>query len=271
MKLYCTNLISKCFGKFADTQFIKPLQVLINKAYVKLMKVDMTDFEAASSYKSLNALFTRKLLKPRTINNDIKSYISPCDSVISAIGTIEADKAMQIKGFSYHISELLLRVETKQLLELKNGQFINFYLAPNDYHRFHAPIDMQVLKLIHIPGLLYPVNFKYLNSEHNLFVKNERVILECQDTFSNIFYMVFVGALNVGRILINFEKNLHSNHSLGIKTFEYSNSVNLVKGEELGTFKMGSTIVMLFKKGAINLQNSTDDKVRFGDIMGVVS
>ena len=243
---------------------------MINKLYVKLMKVNMKDFDPVDSYKTLNELFTRKLVVPRIFNNDIKSYISPCDAVISAVDNIKENKAVQIKGLQYHISELLLRVDSRQLLQLQNGHFINFYLAPNDYHRFHAPIDMQVHKLIHVPGLLYPVNFKYLNLEHNLFIKNERVILECQDTFSNTFFMVFIGALNVGRIIIHFEKNLHSNYSPGIKTFEYSTSVNLIKGEELGLFKMGSTIVMFFKQDAIDLKSSIDDKVKFGDIIGVV-
>jgi transcription antitermination factor NusG len=95
---------------------------------------------------------------------------------------------------------------------------MNFYLSPKDYHRYHAPCDFKLLKLIHVPGKLYPVNLKYLKKEFELFVQNERVILECERD-GKIFYMVFVGALNVGQMVFEFENRVETNTNVKERTY----------------------------------------------------
>ncbi len=261
-----TNIISNKFGKFASHRFVFPLQYLINFIYVKTMGVDLQEFEPLGSYKSLNELFTRKLKKQRVFDISDKAIISPCDSLITELGDMFISRTMQIKGFYYKADELLTTfIESENIKKIYNGKFINFYLSPKDYHRYHVPVDMQVLKVVHVPGLLYPVNLKYLNKVFDLFVKNERVILECKTDEGKLFYMVFVGALNVGKMRFNFDKRIQTNAKKeSITIYRYAD-IHFKKGEELGRFEMGSTIVMFFEKGMVNLTCERMQKIRFGD------
>lgn len=254
MKKHITNIISQYFDKFANLTFPYPLQKFINSAYVSLLKLDMSEFNEPKSYKSLNALFTRKLQQKRTLSENW--LISPSDSFISECGEIKDGLALQIKGFSYNVEELIGE-------DLKSGSFINFYLSPKDYHRYHAPCDMDILKATYYPGKLYPVNFKYLRKVPQLFCKNERVVLKCQNCEHGIFYMVFVGALNVGKMVFNFDANIQTNANFMKKIHYTYSKLQVKKGDELGYFKMGSTIVLLFEK---NYNFSQQGKtVKFGE------
>ena len=191
------------------------------------------------------------------------TIISPTDSLITQCGQIQNDIALQIKGMQYSVEELLTYYCSSNFEKVKDGSFMNFYLSPKDYHRYHAPCDFKLLKLIHVPGKLYPVNLKYLNKEFELFVQNERVILECE-TNGKIFYMVFVGALNVGQMVFEFEDRVETNtNAKEMKVYTYEN-IEISKGECLGYFKMGSTVVMLWENEMIELDNLLNQNVKFG-------
>ena len=261
--MHITNLISLYFGKFAKKEFLSPIQKLINSTYVRLMGLNMSEFKHSRYYKSLNDLFTRELIIKRVIDENKNVIISPTDSLITQCGEIKNDIALQIKGMQYSVEELLTYYCSSNFEKVKDGSFMNFYLSPKDYHRYHAPCDFKLLKLIHVPGKLYPVNLKYLNNEFELFVQNERVILECE-TNGKIFYMVFVGALNVGQMVFEFEDRVETNtNAKEMKVYTYEN-IEISKGECLGYFKMGSTVVMLWEKEMVELQDLLDKNVRFG-------
>ncbi|RBQ27971.1 phosphatidylserine decarboxylase [Aliarcobacter vitoriensis] len=261
--MHITNLISQYFGKFAKKEFSKPIQKVINKSYAKLMKLDMTEFKNAKHYKSLNELFTREFIIDRQIDESKNIFISPTDSLITECGKIENDTALQIKGMEYSVEELLTYYCTDSFEKVLDGDFMNFYLSPKDYHRYHAPVDFKLKKLIHVPGKLYPVNLKYLNKEFELFVQNERVILECESQ-GKIFFMVFVGALNVGQMVFTFEPQVETNKDTKeIKVYTYDN-IEITKGECLGYFKMGSTVVMVWEKDFVQLENLLSQNVKFG-------
>ncbi|MFA6740714.1 MAG: phosphatidylserine decarboxylase [Arcobacteraceae bacterium] len=261
--MHITNLISLYFGKFAKKEFLSPIQKLINSTYVRLMGLNMSEFKHSRYYKSLNDLFTRELIIKRVIDENKNVIISPTDSLITQCGEIKNDIALQIKGMQYSVEELLTYYCSSNFEKVKDGSFMNFYLSPKDYHRYHAPCDFKLLKLIHVPGKLYPVNLKYLNNEFELFVQNERVILECE-TNGKIFYMVFVGALNVGQMVFEFEDRVETNtNAKEMKVYTYEN-IEITKGECLGYFKMGSTVVMLWEKEMVELQDLLDKNVRFG-------
>ncbi len=261
-----TNIISTIFGKFAKIKFPFVVQYSINWIYVKSMGVDLQEFAPLKSYKTLNLLFTRKLQKKRTFDTNNKIFISPCDSFITECGNLHTNQAIQIKGFSYNIDELLTKKIDKELISrVYNGNFINFYLSPKDYHRYHSPIDMQIEKAVHVPGTLYPVNLKYLHKVPELFVKNERVILQCKTNDNILFFMVFVGALNVGKIKFNFDKRIQTNCSKkDITTYMYGN-IKIKKGEEIGNFEMGSTIVIFFEKGSTKILKNANTQINFSD------
>lgn len=265
--MHITNLISLYFGKFAKKEFPRFIQKIINLSYVKLMGLDMREFKHSRYYKSLNDLFTRELILKREIDKSSDSIISPTDSLITECGRLRDVVALQIKGMEYSVEELLTFYCTDNFEKIKDGDFMNFYLSPKDYHRYHAPCDFKLKKLIHVPGKLYPVNLKYLNKEFELFVQNERVILECENN-GKLFYMVFVGALNVGQMVFEFENRVETNtDTKEIKVYTYDN-IEIIKGECLGYFKMGSTVVMLWEKSSVQIDNLLNQNIKFGQKIG---
>ena len=268
IKKHITNNISNYFHKFATTQFPVIIQNIINIGYVKLLGLDMSEFNNPKSYKTLNELFTRALKKPREFNTTTANFISPADSFVSEAGDIENETALQIKGMRYSVKELLSsEINDENFAKIIDGTFMNMYLSPKDYHRYHMSYDATITKLIHIPGKLYPVNFKYLNKQPNLFVENERVILECITSDNKLFYMVFVGALNVGKMVFEFESKVETNSKVNeIQVYKYENLM-VKKGDCLGYFKMGSTVLMFWEKDMVNIENLVNQKIKFTDVI----
>jgi len=266
MSSFTSSCASRLFGKFASTKFPTPLQNIINNVYVKLMKVDLSEFLSSDKYESLNELFTRDLRHKREFSSPEDEFISPCDGYITECGDIKDEKVLQIKGFSYRVRKLLGYFILKDKKDrLMDGKYINFYLSPKDYHRYHVPIDMCVKKAVHIPGKLYPVNLTWLQKIPELFVENERVVLECYTKEEKLFYMVFVGALNVGKMQFIFDHNIQTNAKSSLEQPYMYNNLWLKKGDELGRFEMGSTIVMFFEKDSVELDCSRDKSIRFTD------
>jgi phosphatidylserine decarboxylase len=260
-----TSAISQVFGKFASHQFSKPIQNFINNSYVRLMDLDMSEFHHQYTYKSLNELFTRKLREDRKYSLDGEDFISPCDSWISECGDITDDKALQIKGMSYKCDELLgYEFSAKDKAVISDGQFINFYLSPRDYHRYHIPTNVKILKAVHIPGKFYPVNIPSLKKRVNLFVENERVVIHCETTSKKRFFMVLVSALNVGVMKVNFEPLIQTNASATTPQAYSFDDLFMNKGEDFGCFEMGSTIVILAEKDMLDLEIKTNDNVKYG-------
>ena len=265
MNQHITSIVSKYFGIFASKAFHPWFQHIVNQSYVSLMGLDMSEFHAPSSYTTLNKLFTRRFRKPRNFSSIKSDFISPCDAYISECGELDGNTALQIKGMTYSISELLgEHFSQADKARLTDGQFINFYLSPKDYHRYHIPIDLMILKAVHIPGKLYPVNMPSLNKRLNLFVENERVVLACETQENKLFYMVLIGALNVGKMQINFDHNIQTNASTKqVQSYEY-NKLHLQKGEDFGCFEMGSTVVIISEPDLLEIKISSGETVRFG-------
>jgi len=262
-KKHISSAISQAFGKFASYEFPSFFQYIVNVGYVKLMGLDMSEFQAQSTYKTLNKLFTRHLREKRDFNLDGEVMISPCDSLISECGKVHDYNSFQVKGMSYKVDDLLGSfIDPKDKKKVKNGRFINFYLSPSDYHRYHIPINCRISKAVHIPGKLYPVNFTYLNKQQDLFIENERVVIECFTQDNKIFYMVLVGALNVGKMEVSFEPQIQTNSDLREpKLYEYED-LHMNKGDDFGCFQMGSTIVLIAQNMDIFLRSG--EKVSFG-------
>ncbi len=207
-----SSLISQGFGKFASHEFEPWLQKVVNNSYVSMMGLDMSEFKKPHEYMSLNSLFTRALETPREFSNSSKDFISPCDSLVSECGDLKENQALQIKGMSYSVDELLTdEIADENKKRLNNGTFINFYLSPKDYHRYHMPCDLKINRAIHVPGKLYPVNMPALNNINNLFIENERVVIEAETSAGKLMYLVLVGALNVGKMQVSFEPRLVTN------------------------------------------------------------
>lgn len=272
MSKHITSLISQNFGKFASKEFPKWFQKIVNGSYVSLMGLDMSEFHAPSSYSSLNALFTRKLREDRKYSLDASDFISPCDSWISECGNISKDYALQIKGMKYKSEDFLGENFTKDEKNVVNdGKFINFYLSPKDYHRYHMPTNLKVLKAVHIPGKFYPVNIPSLKKRMNLFVENERVVLLCETQSKKRFFMVLVSALNVGVMQVSFEPKIKTNADAEKSSVYKYNDLYMNKGDDFGCFEMGSTIVILAQKEMLELNIKSGEHVKYAQTIAKLS
>lgn len=264
MKQHFTSALSQIFGRFASKEHRQAFQNTINQTYVRMMGLDMSEFQSPESYRSLNALFTRHFVKMRPFSREQHDVISPCDALITECGTIQKAQALQIKGMSYDVNAFLGDTISETSKEaINDGSFVNFYLSPRDYHRYHAPLDMQILNAVHIPGKLYPVNVPMLKKKVDLFIENERVVLECLSGEGKRFFLVLVGALNVGKMEVSFEPKIQTNRTSVGSAYHYEN-LTLAKGDDFGCFKMGSTIVMLCEKEMCEFNITAGDSVRFG-------
>lgn len=253
------NYISTLFGKFAKHKFAPNTQKFINESYAEFFKIDFSEFDEPKSYESLLALFTRELRKPRVYDDD---FISPSDGKILYFGKGEGSKAFSIKGFKYDASELLGSAhEPNELLE--GFDYAGIYLSPKDYHHFHAPCDFKLLSTAYFGGALYSVAPSWLKIIDNLYAKNERVVMKCQLANGKIFWLVFVGALNVGRIVIERENRIETNAKNADAFYNYNDEF-YKKGERIGRFELGSTIVIIAQNGVINFDLKENQNIKFG-------
>ncbi len=271
MKKHYSSMISSAFGKFASKPFSKPVQKIINNSYVKLMGLDMSAFDNPKNYPTLNKLFTRSFINPPEITKEPNIMISPVDGLVTDFGEICANKAYQIKGMEYDITELFGEHHKEASLAVEGGQFVNLYLSPKDYHRYHMPDTLSIVSLTHIPGKLYPVNFPLLRNKKNLFIENERVIIECKDKKNNTFVMVLVGALNVGKMIVTFEERINSNSDITEPQHYTYENLTLQKGELFGWFEMGSTILLFSQKDVYTPNIEINQSVKFAQNMGVLN
>jgi phosphatidylserine decarboxylase len=270
MAKHYTSIISNIFGKFASAEFPSIIQHMINATYVKLMGLDMSEFREPSTYKTLNKLFTRALETPRELPDDATLYISGVDALISDAGTITDGKAYQIKGMSYNIEELFGKYHKDAVERVEGGEFINFYLSPKDYHRYHMPMRLKINSLTHIPGKHYPVNFPLLRNKVDLFIENERVVIECEDVKGRTQVLVLVAALNVGQMVVTFEEKVRTNSEIREPVHYTYEDLWVERGDFYGWFEMGSTILTFSEKGSIVPEVAINQKVSFTDILGKV-
>jgi len=269
MPRHYSSALSRLFGRFAAKEFGTGAQRWINRSYVKLMKIDMSPFETAESYPSLKALFTRALVLNRPFDSDPRVIISPCDGRVSEAGYIRQGQAHQIKGMRYDTAALLGADHAADIPRLEGGAYVNLYLSPSNYHRYHFPFDLKVHSITHIPGKLYPVNMPLLRSKVNLFLENERVVLACSDAQGARHFIVLVGALNVGKMVVTFEPRLNTNANERFRThYRYDEPKSFKKGELFGWFEMGSTIVMISEKGSVHYDITIGQKVSFAQTIG---
>ncbi|WP_395148428.1 phosphatidylserine decarboxylase [uncultured Helicobacter sp.] len=260
-----TNLISRLFGAFASMAFPSIIQSFINRVYVALFHIDLSEFEESKNFTTLNKLFTRRLKQPRIFDTTLNVLISPTDSLITESATTSKHKALQIKGMEYDINELL----GEKIPQDMEFSYINLYLSPRDYHRYHAPCDMYIEEIRYFGGELLPVHIPALKKFNNLFIRNERVVLKAKMYNGKTIYFVAVGALNVGSIVFHCEPKIHTNAKKGNETYTYASPIAIQKGEELGMFNMGSTIVLFIEDFTPQIQSG--DKVRYAQNLGTLA
>ncbi len=240
--------------------------------FIRLFKVNMDEAKNPDwkSYSSFNNFFTRELKQEaREISKDKNSIASPVDGAVSQLGKINADLIFQAKGHAYSLTQLLGDREDLAK-KFKNGQFNTIYLAPKDYHRIHMPVDGILLEMIHVPGELFSVNPTTVENVPALFARNERVV--CMfDTPAGPMAMILVGAIFVGSIETVWHGEVTPPTAKEIRNWKYDEQeLSYNKGEEMGRFNMGSTVILLHanKKMDWDIELKAEQVVRLGETIG---
>ena len=224
----------------------KTIKNVLIRLYIALFKIKLDEYliKNISEYKSLNDFFTRELdMSFREDLDNSDNIISPCDGTISGFGNIDNNTFIHAKKYKYSINELI----NEKSNDFNNGKFINIYLEPKDCHRIYMPCDADLIKVTHVPGKLYSVAPYATYGIKNLYSKNERVILN----FSNKDFkmsMIMVGAVNVGCItLSDYGIISPAKYRSSITEFKKENEIkSYKKGDEIGMFNLGSTVILLF-------------------------
>ncbi len=241
------------------------------KWFIGRYKVNMA--EAANpdirSYATFNEFFTRALLNgARTLA--AADFICPVDGAISQFGRIENDQIFQAKGHSYSTTALV-GGDRDLAAQFQDGSFATLYLSPKDYHRIHMPCDGRLTRMIYVPGDLFSVNPVTARGVPGLFARNERVVCVFDSAEAGQFVLTLVGATIVGSMATVWHGVVNPPRSRDVRVWDYTKqNVLLKKGDEMGRFLLGSTVVMLFRNNALsfNSQWAATQPVKMGEVMG---
>ncbi len=226
---------------------------------VKKYKVNINEAKTSElgAYASFNAFFTRELQAgARQVAPGEGTVVSPVDGAISQQGAIKAGQIIQAKGREYSVLELL-GGDQALAKQYENGQFSTIYLSPRDYHRIHMPLTGKLKTMAYIPGKLFSVSPRTARTVPNLFARNERVVTVFDTEFGPMV-LVLVGAIFVGSMETVWEGQITPEYGKKIKQWDYQYNPELIlqKGEEMGRFNMGSTVVMLMPKDCPSFNDS---------------
>ena len=252
------KLLSRFVGVIVSIPLPSLVLLPILKSFISANKIDSSEFQKPlEEFGSFGEFFVRDL-KPesRPIGADI---VSPVDGHLSSVQEAQDGTLVQAKSINYTVPELL------GTTYFSAGEVYTLYLAPRDYHQVHVPIESRLIERVHIPGTLWPVNDWSISNIPRVFCVNERVVLRLEASFGE-YYLVMVGATNVGSMSLSFEdlRTNRQNQQLSRRTFD---NMSLAKGDKLGVFNLGSTVILLFPKGATYFLKEGGD-LRMGESIG---
>jgi phosphatidylserine decarboxylase len=244
------------------------LQAMLRK-FVAKYQVDLSQAlnPDLADYKSFNQFFTRKLLpEARPIGEGV---CSPADGTISQIGKIQQQQLLQAKGKHYSLAQLLAN-ESSLIETFSSGDLATIYLSPRDYHRVHMPYTGKLVESIYVPGKLFSVNPTTVNNVDSVFARNERLI-NIFETDKGKMAVILVGALLVAGINTVWQGQITPNKFHQVQHWNYQQQdITLAKGDELGYFNFGSTVILLFEANKIAWLNNlvSEHTLQMGETIG---
>ncbi|MBV7298971.1 archaetidylserine decarboxylase [Enterovibrio paralichthyis] len=259
---YCMpkHLLTRLVGKLAAAK-AGFLTTAVIKWFIRQYKVEMSEAKNPdpTSYPTFNDFFVRELKDgARPLNDEVNVISHPADACVSQAGPIEKGRLIQAKGHTFDACELL-GGDAKLAEEFAEGDFATLYLSPRDYHRVHMPCDGTLRQMIYVPGDLFSVNPLTAENVPNLFTRNERVVCIFDTAFGPMAH-ILVGATIVGSIETVWSGTVTPPTGQSIRRWDYpaegDQAIFLKKGEEMGRFKLGSTVINLFPKGAITFDEA---------------
>ncbi len=271
LRLLPRNLLSRAAGRFAALRLPPALVQAEIRVFARAVGADLSEVrDPLDSFGSLQEFFVRALCDgARPVAAGADALVAPCDGAWGESGTVSGGTLLQLKGRPYALADLLASGEDAARFE--GGTFATFYLAPRDYHRFHAPCPARVERAVYVPGTLWPVNRLGLEGVDALFAQNERICAFLREPGDALLCLVAVGATLVGKVRVTFdalETNLPGASSV---RRDYPDGVALARGEEWGRFEFGSTLVLLAERGAVALDaQPAGSRLRLGERIGTL-
>lgn len=271
--LYLRQFLAWIGRKFVEIRisWIKNKQITL---FDRIYSVNWEDAEYSSpdDYPTFSAFFSRRL-KPgvRSIDQTPNTLVFPVDGYASEYGDIKKDTLLQAKGFYYGLHELLGDPTLARTFE--NGQFITLYLAPHNYHRVHLPFEGRLSEMRYIPGRLFSVSPETAQAVPELFTRNERVVTVF-DTDHGPLAAIFVGAGLVGSVFTSWAGCVCPPHTDKVEAWSYpaesKQAIEFDRGEEIGYFALGSTIILLMPEKSVQWQKDfpAQYQVKLGEKMG---
>ena len=259
-----TNFAGRVAGAKGGDMTTRLIRWFVGKYDVNMDEAANSDI---ASYHSFNEFFTRAL-KPGARPLAKADFVCPVDGRISQFGAIEGDQIFQAKGHKFSTTALV-GGDAALAKHFEHGSFANLYLSPRDYHRIHMPCDASLKRMIYVPGELFSVNPTTARGVPGLFARNERVVCEF-DTKFGPFVMVLVGATIVGSMATVWHGVVNPPRLPKVTEWTYKkNEYVFKKGEEMGRFLLGSTVVMLFPKDTLHFNKEWQPAgpVRLGELM----
>ncbi len=262
------NLISRVFGWISEIPLPRFIRVPILLAFANFYKINLGEADKAlAEYPSLNKFFTRALKEGvRVIDTSRTAVVSPVDGTVSQSGDVVEGRMIQAKGIDYTIRDLL--ENSPHVPRFQNGKYMVLYLSPQDYHRIHSPYSGRIVGYTYSPGALFMVNNIAVNGLAGLFPKNER-LTSYLETDHGMIAVVKVGATNVGKIVVTYDSVRTNRWIRRPLHHAYPSGIPIEKGQELGRFEMGSTVILVFEKNTVDLDQKISEhrKVKFGEIV----
>lgn len=269
--------VTRAAGWLAEKKWGAVTHFII-KLFAQKYNINLTEAKKShpSDYATFNEFFIRPLKDGvRPIVEDEKTLCLPADGKVSESGAIDDNLLLQAKGHFFTL-ETLLANDEEMAAQFKNGTFITTYLSPSDYHRVHMPCDATLKKMIYVPGELFSVNPFLAQHVPNLFARNERVICEFETEFGPMV-QILVGATITASMSTIWAGIINPPRTKDVVVYNYETTgekaVQLKKGQEMGAFRLGSTVVNLFAKDAITLDErlSAGAVTRMGEAFGKIN
>ena len=254
---------------------VKRVKNALISAFVRLYGVDLDEVshEVPDAFPSFNDFFIRELKgDARPIDSRPMSIVSPVDGIVTQAGQLQADSILQAKGIHYSLDDLLA-ADLDDARAFRDGSYATIYLAPYNYHRVHAPLAGELMAAHYVPGDLFGVNAAAVLHIAGLFHRNERLILHIA-TARGPMALIFVGALNVGSISTRWGGEIRPRKSGVVEMLDTStHSRRIEKGELLGWFNMGSTVIVLLPSGVCDWRRdlTAGTTLRMGESIGEIA
>ena len=257
------NHLSRTVGRLMHARWPQPIARRLVRWFADTYEIDV---DVASrpmhEYPSIGHFFVRDLREGlRPIESD---FVSPVDGTLRGFGIVKDGKLEQVKGKTYTLARFLGDEEHARRYE--GGVFFNLYLSPQDYHHVHAPVSGGIPRSVHIPGKLWPVNDWSMENIDELFSVNERVVTYINSGLG-LVAAVMIGATNVGRISVTYDSFISNAAQTKRAARDYDPPIPISAGDRLGTFHMGSSVVVLLEPGRIDLERvrlEPGKKVQYG-------